>query len=85
MMAFDLLEMDLPLLISLKVMKRLNLTISYSHTGSDVAQYKNTKFRLTLEQGHHWLPLTREASLAAVLTDSDNTGVYEAKLRLGKQ
>ena len=71
---FDIVETDIPLLISLKVMKRLEMNMQYSKDGQDLATVRGVTFKLTLLDGHHWISLSQSGSLASVVSRTDDTG-----------
>ena len=68
------METDIPLLISLKVMKKLEMNMQYSKNGQDLATVRGVTFKLTLLDGHHWISLSQSGSFASVVSRSDDTG-----------
>merc|ERR1719232_1099768 len=71
---FDMVETDIPLLISLKVMKRLEMNIQYSKDGQDLASVRGATFKLRLMDGHHWINLSQSGSQANVVSVSPSSG-----------
>ena len=69
-MAWSVLDLDLPLLMSLPVMQRLNLTIKYSRRQGQVcdkAWVGGKCIRLHYIEGHQWMALDRQGSLEDVI------------------
>ena len=61
--AYDVLPVEnLPLLLSLFVMQKLEMTISYSNKKEDIATVRGTKVKIHTADGHQWLNITKEMS-----------------------
>ena len=66
--AFDIVQADVPLLLSLQNLKSLNLSIQYSDKGKDTAVHNGVMFELELSQGHHWISLSRSGSDKSIIS-----------------
>ena len=69
MMAYSVLDVDLPLLMSLYVMKRLEMCVRYSHKGKDTATINGISMHINFQDGHIWLPISKAESTAAIIHD----------------
>ena len=72
MMAYSVLDVDLPLLMSLYVMKRLEMCVSYSHKGKDTATINGVSMHINFHDGHIWLPISKTESTAAIIHDESS-------------
>ena len=69
-MCWAVLETDLPLLVSLPVMKRLEISITY-HTGGDRARVLGREIKLPQLDGHQWISLDKKGSIEAIIGPVD--------------
>ena len=65
-MCWAVLDTDLPLLVSLPVMKRLKISISY-HVDGDRARVLDKEVKLPQLDGHQWISLDRRGSIEAII------------------
>ena len=70
LMAYDVLPLKLPLLISVNVMKRLNMSISYGQD-EDTAKIDDKNIKLTFRDGHQWIALTQKGDQDNIITSSE--------------
>ena len=64
---FDEVDCDIPLLISLELVKRMDLQIRFKH---DFAQLPGgPKFKLILDKGHYWMSVDKESSLKDIVEE----------------
>ena len=59
----DIVETDIPILLGLPVLKKLDLTVKYSRSGSDYGFFHEAKFRILNRQGHQYIRLSQRGSL----------------------
>lgn len=59
-------EVELPLLISLKVLRKLEMSITFSQSSGDFAIIDGIKVSIRNKDGHQWLALSRNESFNAI-------------------
>merc|ERR1711989_193326 len=62
-MVFDVVDLKLPLLISLKVMQKLKIRIQYDDEDQETAEIGGRIVNLLNSQGHHWISLSKKAGV----------------------
>ena len=56
-------DLDLPLLLSLPVLKKLDLVVQYRQQEStDLGYFNGVKFRIDNQKGHQWIRLSQTGS-----------------------
>ena len=91
-MAWSVLDLDLPLLMSLPVMQRLQLTVRYSSVQGQVNDHgwvMGKKIKFQNIDGHQWMSIDKEGSLKAVIKEEgcpldSETETQEVLLLSGK-
>ena len=70
---FDEVKCDIPLLLSLQLVRKMDLRIRFKH---DTAKIPNEpKFRLKEANGHYWVNIGKESSIKDIIentTDEDS-------------
>ena len=62
-MGWDVVDLDLPLLLSLPVLKKLDLVVQYRQQEStDLGYFNGVKFRIDNHKGHQWIRLSQTGS-----------------------
>ena len=64
---FDVVQTDIPLLLSLKMMQKLKMNILCREHEDNMAKVGDTTFKLHFSEGHLYIPLGKAASKASVL------------------
>ena len=62
-MVFDVVDLKLPLLISLKVMQKLKIRIQYDDEDQETAEIGGRIVNLLNSQGHHWISLSKKVGV----------------------
>ena len=68
---FDIVDTEIPLLISLKMMKRMNMSILCRDKDIDMARIKDTTFRLHHSEGHLYISLSKKGSKASIIRQEE--------------
>ena len=74
-MAWSVMDLDLPLLMSLPVMQRLNITVKYSRKKdkiNDRARVMGKNIRLHQIDGHQWMALDYQGSLKDIIQEQQS-------------
>ena len=62
-MDLDVVDLDLPLLLSLPVLNKLDLVVQYrKQESTDLGYINGVKFRIDNHQGHQWIRLYQAGS-----------------------
>ena len=68
---FDVVRTEIPLLLSLKLMQKLNMTIMTRDNEDNMAKVGDTTFKLHYSEGHLYIPLSKASSKASVVSEDE--------------
>ena len=69
---FDIVDADIPLLLSLRVMEKLRMTMKFTDKGDNVATVDGVTFKMFPKDGHVWMYVSEKASKDSIVSKKDN-------------
>ena len=66
---FDVVQCQLPLLLSMKFMQKIQMNLCHRGNGKDFCQIDGADIKLHYDQGHNWLSLTYDNSVKDIIKD----------------
>ena len=64
---FDIVDADIPLLLSLRVMEKLRMTMKFTDKGDNVATVDGVTFKMYPRDGHVWMYVSEKASKDSIV------------------
>ena len=80
---FDVVNTEIPLLLSLKLMQKMNMNILCRDSEDNMAKVGDFTFKLHYSEGHLYIPLSRNSSKASVLSEDEHGNNKFAFLAMG--
>ena len=80
---FDVVNTEIPLLLSLKLMQKMNMNILCRDSEDNMAKVGDVTFKLHYSEGHLYIPLSRNGSKASVLSEDKHGNNKFAFLAMG--